>query len=89
MPDQEMIERVARSIYMTEFPTLVTLESWDEYLHKSDYYECAKAAISSMRQPTLNMMTVPIELLMVTSTPVTANSNRENVWRSMIESILK
>jgi len=33
MPDQEMIERVARSIYMTEFPTLVTLESWDEYLH--------------------------------------------------------
>ena len=89
MPHHEMIERVAKAIYMTEFPTLVTLESWDEYMHKNDYYECAKAAISSMKQPTLDMITVPIELFTITSTPVTANSNRENVWRSMIESILK
>lgn len=85
MPDQEMIERVARSIYMTEFPTLVTLESWDEYMHKNDYYECAKAAISAMKEPTENMS--------INSDRYTENyvtfEEANNIYKSYIDAILR
>lgn len=85
MPDREMIERVAKAIYMTEFPTLVTLDSWDEYMHKNDYYECAKAAISAMKEPTENMS--------INSDRYTENyvtfEEANNIYKSYIDAILR
>ena len=44
---KEMIERVAKAIYCTEFPTLNS-GPWDEYQEKENYYHVAKIAILAM-----------------------------------------
>lgn len=50
-----LIERVAKAIYCTEFPTLNS-GPWNDYEEKHLYHHVAKIAIAAMIEPTDEML---------------------------------
>ena len=55
MSDAETVERVARAIFVKDFPSGSVKGRWDEVSEpmRDDYRTCARAAIAAMPSPTV------------------------------------